>query len=406
MRIDIHMYPSTFRHESRILRITNSLAQEGLFDQIHILATWGERLPESERLDAIRTVCRVRTSWTGSGGGRLRKALRFLEWTLRCLWKFRAREIDCVHPHSLSALPMALMFRLFKRCKVVYDTHEFESETIACQGLHQRAAKLIERCAMPFLDRIVVTSDGFGRLYEQQYGVSNVRVVKNYPVRSQEAPSEDCSLKRRLGLPGDHMLFIYQGLFCAGRGIELLLRAFERSDARKHIVFMGFGDFLPLIQASAARRQNIHVLPGVAPQDVVKHVSTADVGFCLIERTCLSYYHTLPNKMLECLQGGVPVIVSDFPDMGSLVDRYGCGWKIPVEEDKLTELIGQITTEELRRKSEAARRWATECYWEKEVQRYLEMMRSVLGREPGRIIPLDEAKRQTPPQGAARRVSA
>jgi glycosyltransferase involved in cell wall biosynthesis len=179
-------------------------------------------------------------------------------------------------------------------------------------------------------------------------------------------------------------LFIYQGLMSPGRGIDLMLPVFEYGDPRKHIVFMGFGRLMGKAEQYAARCRNIHVLPGVAPHEVVRYVSTADVGFCLIERTCLSYYHTLPNKLLESLQGGVPVIVSDFPDMGAVIDQWNCGWKIPVDEARLAEVVAGITAAEVVEKKRQALAWADECYWEQEVEKYLGMMEDVLQRQPVR----------------------
>ena len=401
MGLDIHMYPSSFRHESRILRITGSLCEARVFDRIHILATWERGLPECEPLDANRTVWRVRTPCMGYGGGLIRKTCRFLEWSLRCLNRFRSQDIECVHPHSLSMLPMALAFRVLTGCRVVYDTHEFEPETIEARGVRKLMGKMIERCAMPFLDRIVVTSDGFGRLYEERYGVDNVVVVKNYPLRHQPGQGPDVTLKQRLGIPEDELLFIYQGLMSPGRGIDLMLPVFERGDPRKHLVFMGFGQLLPRAEQYAARCRNIHVLPGVAPHEVVRYVSTADVGFCLIERTCLSYYHTLPNKLLESLQGGVPVIVSDFPDMGAVIDQWGCGWKVPVAEKRLAELVESIHPAEVAEKKTQARRWAQECYWEREVEQYLAMMHEVLGLSTRQVLSLEEAESERAPAAIA-----
>jgi glycosyltransferase involved in cell wall biosynthesis len=381
MRVNLHMYPTTFTNESRMLRITGSLIKAAMFDHIHILAMWDSGLAEKETLDAGRTVWRVRTPLFGSGGGVLRKVCRFIEWTIRCLWLFRGKKVECVNPHSLSMLPLAMAFRLLKRCKVVYDTHEFEPETIECRGLRQVFAKFIERCSMPFIDSIVVTSDGFGRLYEERYGVDNVVVVKNYPLRYQNPERSSPGIKQQLGIPANELVFVYQGLMAYGRAVELLLRVFARSHPTKHLVLLGFGPLVPLVQDFAGRSQNIHFLPGVAPLEVVRRVSTADVGFCLIERTCLSYYHTLPNKMLESLQGGVPVIVSDFPDMGGLVAQHGCGWKIPVDEAELFELVNRLTPAEISEKKEFARAWARENHWEREAVRYLAMMDQLLDRE-------------------------
>ena len=402
MRVNIHMYPSTFTCESRMLRITGSLVEAEVFEQIHILAMWEEGLPERESLDATRTVWRVRTPLFGSGGGLIRKTCRFMEWTARCLWKFRGQKVACVNPHSLSMLPLALAFRLFMWCKIVYDTHEFEPETINNHGIRQFFSKVIEWCSMPFLDTVVVTTDGYGRLYEERYGIRNVVVVKNYPLRFDSNQAPAAGMKQKLGIPDDALLFVYQGLLAQGRGIDLLLGAFEQLGPKKHLVFLGFGPLQSEVEQIVAHRPNIHFLPGVAPLDVVKHVSTADVGFCLIERTCLSYYHTLPNKMLECLQGGVPVVVSDFPDMGGLVTQHECGWTTAVDPASLVGVLRGITAEEVARKKEFAQRWATSFHWEVEAERYLDMMRNVVGSDDVLILPHPDRRTMDPVSTSSR----
>lgn len=379
--VNLHMYPSSFTHESRMLRITGSLRDARVFQKIFLVALWDEGLPEWEELDETRTVWRVRTRLVPAARGGLWKVLRFLEWTWVALRHFRGAQVACVNPHCLSALPMAYFFRLFKRCKVVYDTHEWESETVEARGIRKRLWPLIEKAVIHHCDTVVVTTDGYGRLYREKYGINNVFVVKNFPLRraAQTERIRTPMLREYCGLKEGDLLYIYQGLMSRGRGIEIMLRVFAEAPPDRHVVFMGFGPLEDLIREHAARCSNIHFFPGVDPLSVVTYTMGADIGICLIERTCLSYFHTLPNKLLEYLNGGLPSIVSDFPDMGDLVDEHRCGWRIGVDEESLARVVGSITRQEVRQKEQAALEWAREHVWEREAAAYLEMFRTELG---------------------------
>ena len=54
-------------------------------------------------------------------------------------------------------------------------------------------------------------------------------------------------------------------------------------------------------------------------------VYSADVGVALIENISLSDYYSLPNKFFEYVFSGLPVLVSDFPDISRVVKKYDLG---------------------------------------------------------------------------------
>lgn len=378
-RVNLHMYPTTFKHESRILRITGSLAEAGTFDEIHILAYWEPGLAKVESLDPVRQVWRMR-SWLGDRCKGVLKIIQFYEWAARSLWRFRNKNVVCVNPHSVSALPMAIVFKIFKGAKVIYDTHELETETTEAIGLRKLVGQLSERWLIPWVDAVVVTSDGYGAWYQKQYGLKDVWVIKNFPLRGARPRQQEPILKLHFGIPENETLFIYQGYLSRGRGIHILLEVFCDTTPDKHIVFMGFGDLTSRVQEYARKYSNIHFHAGVKPLEVVKYVSGADVGVSLIERICLSYYHTLPNKVLESLSAGVPIVVSDFPDMSALVEQHGCGWKVSVDKLAVAKLVARLSKAEIESKRTAALTWAREHVWEREERTLLKLYGTLLHR--------------------------
>ena len=51
----------------------------------------------------------------------------------------------------------------------------------------------------------------------------------------------------------------------------------------------------------------------------------AHVGLCLLENMGLNYYHSLPNRLFDYPALGLPIIATNFPDMGKLVRQYNTG---------------------------------------------------------------------------------
>ncbi|GAG09087.1 unnamed protein product, partial [marine sediment metagenome] len=138
-------------------------------------------------------------------------------------------------------------------------------------------------------------------------------------------------------------LFIFQGSLSEGRGIEMLLNAFSKNDKKKHVVFMGNGVLENVVKEYENNFSNIHHHPAVKPEKITIYTKSADVGISLTENTCLNHFYSLPNKVFEYILSGLPIIVSDFPDMGKIVDEYKCGWKVPVEENAIKAIINTIT---------------------------------------------------------------
>ncbi|HIC78472.1 MAG TPA: glycosyltransferase, partial [Sulfurovum sp.] len=121
-------------------------------------------------------------------------------------------------------------------------------------------------------------------------------------------------------------IFLYQGNLSRGRGVEVVLETFKRLDNKNSvIVFMGYGELKNLILEYQKEHDNIYFHEAVNPNILLNYTSSADFGISMIEDICLSYRYCLPNKMFEYIMAGVPVIVSNLPEMKKLVEKYGVG---------------------------------------------------------------------------------
>lgn len=383
-RLNVHMYPSPFTHETRILRVTRTLASARIFDEVLVVAALRTAgTAEHEAIDEQRRVWRIPVRIPR--GGLLSNVLNSLEWNWRAFRRLRRERIACLNAHALSVLPLAVLLRRLKGCKLVYDAHEIETETTQTRGLRQRVSKWLERRLVKHVDVLAFTSQGHADWYRREYGLSNIRVIRNHPYRRTTPFPERSIFRDKFGIGARDLVFLYQGAIARPRGTSLLMDVFARLPRRLHVVFMGFGEDVERVRDFERNHPNIHYHPAVGPNEVANYTSGADVGIHMMDDSCVNHLYALPNKPLEYMNAGIPAIVSDLPEMGRLVRESGAGWVVAVNDDvALEQLILGLTREGIAGKALRAREWAEVNTWENE-ERVLREMYAGLGFTAARV---------------------
>ena len=376
--MNVHIYPSTFINESRILKIGRTLRRHDVFPAVTVVALWKSGLPTEEDLGGGMHVVRLAPLFGATLPGTFGKVIKTISWYLAVLGALRGKPISCFNCHSLPVLPLSVVVKLWKRCTLIYDTHELETETATSKGFRRTLMRLVERALIRSVDAVCVVNRSIAEWYEKAYALNRVFVVRNVPQRLDAPPARTGLLRGAIQLnPLDAQLFIYQGLFSKGRGIELLIDVFFSLPNDKHIVFMGYGELEGAIRNAVESSPNIHFLAAVPPDQVKDYTVDADVGLSLIENECLSYYLCLPNKVFEYAACGVPSIVSDFPEMGRFIDEFDCGWKCVPQLAPLKALIESIEPVALERKRANADGTRELNCWQVEEPALLEMYESL-----------------------------
>lgn len=374
--MNIHIYPSTFTNESRILKIVRSLRGHAVFTRLMVLALWKDGLPRHEVLEDGIEVLRVEPLFGSALQGWAGRLIKVVGWYLGVMWALRGIKVSCFNCHSLPVLPLSVFIRFWKRCVLVYDPHELETETAGLCGQRQWLARRVEGALIGCAHAVCVVNRSIANWYMFRYGLQRVWVVRNVPYRSEAEPIRTGVLRRAVGLAPDAQLFLYQGLLAPGRGVGLLIDAFSTMPDR-HLVFMGYGELEGWIRESAAEKANIHFIPAVPPEKIKDYTADADVGISLIENVCLSYYLCLPNKLFEYAACGVPAVVSDFPEMGLVVDDYDCGWKIVPDAKALRSLVESLTAAEIAVMRANTRGLGRLCCWQEEEKMLLVMYQAL-----------------------------
>ncbi len=310
-----------FENDSRVLKEALSLQSAGY--DITVVALHKEGLPTHQELNGLN-IRRIRLKTKNWGHNPLSLFLKYAEFVLRVIAGFR--QVDFVHCNDLDTLPIGYgLKKLGKKKKIIYDAHEFEIDdrgnNSACR---KKLLFMAERFFIRKADGVLTVGEMIADEYARLYPVERPTVVMNCPHRLEKSNSK--LLREKLHIASDEKLFIYQGAFMPGRGIDRLLATFETLPSTYKIVFMGYGVLEKIIKEKAACCSNIFYHPPVPYRDILAYTSSADYGMALIEDICMSYRLGMPNKFFEYINAGLPVIVFSHGEMPLIVERYQLGF--------------------------------------------------------------------------------
>ena len=209
-------------------------------------------------------------------------------------------------------------------CKLVMDAHELFPEVpeIRHKPLVKWVWRTIESKLMPKCDALLTVCQSLADYYEEKYGVK-MQVVRNIAENGNSNHNNSSFLIPHSSLK----TMLYQGCVNLGRGVDWAIDALEYLPQCR-LVVAGKGDLLEQMKTYAASKpwaDRIQFLGLVPPDDLPTLTRQADVGLVMLENMGLSYHYALPNRIGDFVAAGVPMVVSDLPEMAAVVRRYGIG---------------------------------------------------------------------------------
>ena len=326
-------------HESRLRRHCEALRDSDVFDRVEFLGSSDENDQQIKFGDGLQaTLLHKQDTRTLSLLAKL-KSTR--EWGRRAVEEAVRLAPDCITCHSLPVLPVCVKAKRRLDCKLMYEPHELETETVVSRGIRQHLAKFLERRLIKKCDATITVCQSISEWYAETYRIKLPDVVRNLPkdYKVHDPRNSSRVFREKFKIPDDENIFLYQGYLGQGRRIKQYLEAFKSLSRPYHIVFMGDGHYRDEVFKSSEEHSNIHYQPAVPADKVLRYTASADIGLCGVENACLSYYFSLPNKIFEYLSAGIPSVVPDFPEMGRLINETKAGW---LHGDSLEELLACI----------------------------------------------------------------
>ncbi len=256
------------------------------------------------------------------------RVLRFAEAIWRTFIAAWRENADVYNPRDAEPLLVAHAAAALRRALVVYDSDELNLDQNAPWARKRWWRFAMKRFEGFFARRsaAVITSDG-GRadILAERYGIPRPAVVRNVP---DDLPELDPDLGFRARALGDGTyLLLYQGVYDPNRGLPELIDAMDELPECR-LAFVGYGQLEDELKARVAERgsgDRITFFDAVPFDVMMRYTAAADIGVFPLVGSCLSYVYAAPNKLFEFMMAGLPVVVSDLPEMRAVVEAERAG---------------------------------------------------------------------------------
>ncbi|MFQ5905652.1 MAG: glycosyltransferase family 4 protein [bacterium] len=257
-------------------------------------------------------------------------------------------ECDIYHCHDLYTLPAGIWIRLLRGKSIIYDAHEpsYASLFSYVEGtLPSRVRWFIgevsERFLSKFVSSFIVTTES-ARATKGRAG--SMYTVPYRPDPQYFHPeNRDENLER---LYARHKTILYIGSLNEKKGLYEMLGALSLLKSKISeikLIILGrlyvYEDISNVLKRYSIE-DHVEIHPWVPYWDVPKYINASTLGVIPIHSDVRSYQMAMPNKLLDFMSCGVPVVCSALPEMKKIVEETGCG--IVVDELSAQSLSAAI----------------------------------------------------------------
>ncbi len=301
----------------------------------------------------------------------LRTAYVKFNWQLYFELQRRADQDTVLLANDLDALWPNVLISKKLGIPLVFDSHEIFTEMPAIQGrFTQKIWRWLEGRLLPRIKFMMTESQSYAEWFTEKYDVHPV-VVRNIPRRIDE-PIQIVDNQPKV--------MLYQGAINQARGIAQAILATKYLD---NIIFKIAGDgprraeYEQLVQKENLQHK-VKFLGKLIPAELRKLTRTADVALSIEENGGVSYLYSLPNKVGDCIQARVPMILINFPEMLRIYKKYKVGEIVENHDPKNLAAKIQIILDNGRSYYQPALSAAAQEYcWENEEAKILALFRQV-----------------------------
>ncbi len=303
-------------------------------------------------------------------------------FNLRLFFRLLFSKADLFFANDLDTLlPNYLVSRL-KNKPIIYDSHELFCEVPELQKtpFKKKIWEGLEGLILPKLKYCVTVNDSIANIFTGKYNVPFV-VVRNIPAKIL---LKEYKTRAQLDIPENKKVILLQGA-----GINVDRGAEELVDAMQYLpdcvlLIIGSGDVWPDLQEKVKilNLNNVILIDRIPRSELVHFTAHADLGISIDKNTNLNYQLSLPNKIFDYLQAGVPLLTSRLPEIEKIVTQYQIGDFITSHDpesiaEKIHELFSSDKLETYKKNTQSAQ---GDLQWDKEKEKLKSVIQLASGR--------------------------
>ncbi len=250
----------------------------------------------------------------------------YAEYNLKLFFYLLFQKLDVLHSNDLDTLLPNFLVSKIRRKPLIYDSHEYFTEVpeLIARPLIRAVWLNIERFLFPKLKYVYTVNQSIADIYTRKYGVK-VGVLRNMPFRLKNREIDE-SLKKTIK-QGKRMLIMQGAGINVDRGAEELIQAMPMVE-NAILYIIGSGDVFPqlkqLVKDNHLSNQ-VFIVDRMPYEDLMEYTKIADIGLSLDKGTNPNYENSLPNKVFDYVQAGIPLLVSNRKVVAALVRDNAIG---------------------------------------------------------------------------------
>jgi glycosyltransferase involved in cell wall biosynthesis len=253
--------------------------------------------------------------------------LFYAELNIRLFLFLVLKKVDILYSNDLDTLPANFFVsKLKSKSKLIYDTHELFTEVPELENRKfvKNTWIKIEKYIFPKLQHIITVNESIAKIYKTIYGKS-ILVIRNVPEKYENRIPLS---KSKLGLPEGKFILIMQGSgLNVDRGIEEAVLSMQFID-NAVLILVGSGDVIPKVKELVAKNQlseKVMFFDKRPYLEMMQLTSNANIGLTLDKPLSDNYKFSLPNKLFDYIQAGIPILSSQLIELKKIIDKYDIG---------------------------------------------------------------------------------
>lgn len=258
----------------------------------------------------------------------------YIEYNLRLLVWLLFQKADAICAVDLDTIVPSAISAKLKGQKLIYDAHEYFPfvPEVVDRPFTQKVWLWVEKTFLPKVDLVYTVSGSIAAQFEKLYG-KKTGLVRNVPVK-----------KTLHSIPKTEKTLIYQGALNMGRGLEQLIAAMRQIPHKLYLYGDGDvkNDLVKLVEKYNLQERVIFK-GRVSADELWQETAKAYIGLNLLENKGLNYYWSLPNKLFDYIQAGIPQVIMNFPEQAALNKQKPFGITIEnLEETTIIQAVSEL----------------------------------------------------------------
>lgn len=223
---------------------------------------------------------------------------------------------DIVIANDADTLLGVTLAKKLKRFQLFYDAHENFTEVPELEG-REKIKKIwsrIEGFGIKNANVCYTVTRSVADALKIKYARS-FTVVRNLPQIKNEKTSNEFSSRIRV---------LYQGVINKDRGLKQILPFFKPEHQMSWDLY-GAGDEYEELKVLSVSYPQVELKGRVPLEELATFTAQYDIGVSVEDIANINYKESLPNKVLDYIQSGLPVIFTAMDEVVALNEQYHFG---------------------------------------------------------------------------------